>query len=119
MSVSRQNTSAMRGCARRKDRTASCGMNATLLATTVARLWSMTSRCRLCRSGMSPGMWNDMIWRLAGEPFEDRAALRRAVLVPDNVGVCLKIPHNDFFFQAEDGIRDIGVTGVQTCALPI
>src|SRR5258707_8417836 len=24
-----------------------------------------------------------------------------------------------FFFQAEDGIRDIGVTGVQTCALPI
>src|SRR3712207_7997027 len=29
--------------------------------------------------------------------------------------VALKI----FFFQAEDGIRDIGVTGVQTCALPI
>src|ERR1035437_7583915 len=24
-----------------------------------------------------------------------------------------------FFFQTEDGIRDIGVTGVQTCALPI
>ena len=24
-----------------------------------------------------------------------------------------------FFFQAEDGIRDIDVTGVQTCALPI
>src|SRR3712207_1221321 len=24
-----------------------------------------------------------------------------------------------FFFQAEAGIRDIGVTGVQTCALPI
>src|SRR3712207_4156082 len=24
-----------------------------------------------------------------------------------------------FFFQAEDGIRDIGVTGVQTSALPI
>src|SRR5215217_6246326 len=24
-----------------------------------------------------------------------------------------------FFFQAEDGIRAIGVTGVQTCALPI
>src|SRR5438445_12701256 len=30
------------------------------------------------------------------------------------VGVC-----SVFFFQAEDGIRDIGVTGVQTCALPI
>src|SRR5216684_7047508 len=27
--------------------------------------------------------------------------------------------HNFFFFQAEDGIRDVAVTGVQTCALPI
>src|SRR5207245_5725213 len=26
---------------------------------------------------------------------------------------------NFFFFQAEDGIRDATVTGVQTCALPI
>src|SRR2546430_7724129 len=24
-----------------------------------------------------------------------------------------------FFFQAEDGIRDLTVTGVQTCALPV
>src|SRR2546430_9230762 len=29
-------------------------------------------------------------------------------------------PHRRFFFfQAEDGIRDLTVTGVQTCALPI
>src|SRR2546430_11394227 len=27
--------------------------------------------------------------------------------------------HGFFFFQAEDGIRDLTVTGVQTCALPI
>src|SRR5436305_9753104 len=27
--------------------------------------------------------------------------------------------HVFFFFQAEDGIRDADVTGVQTCALPI
>src|SRR2546422_4897426 len=27
--------------------------------------------------------------------------------------------HFCFFFQAEDGIRDVAVTGVQTCALPI
>src|SRR2546430_4008940 len=27
--------------------------------------------------------------------------------------------HFFFFFQAEDGIRDLTVTGVQTCALPI
>src|SRR2546430_77250 len=30
------------------------------------------------------------------------------------VGICFF-----FFFQAEDGIRDLTVTGVQTCALPI
>src|SRR5699024_11739681 len=29
------------------------------------------------------------------------------------------IAHGRFFFQAEDGIRDRNVTGVQTCALPI
>src|SRR2546429_6092715 len=34
----------------------------------------------------------------------ERATLRRLVF---------------FFFQAEDGIRDVAVTGVQTCALPI
>src|SRR5215217_9176578 len=35
--------------------------------------------------------------------------------------VAERMPHvlSFFFFQAEDGIRDIGVTGVQTCALPI
>src|SRR5437762_12890709 len=30
-----------------------------------------------------------------------------------------KIYCSFFFFQAEDGIRDTSVTGVQTCALPI
>src|SRR2546427_6586414 len=29
------------------------------------------------------------------------------------------VPQFFFFFQAEDGIRDLTVTGVQTCALPI
>src|SRR5260221_219262 len=32
---------------------------------------------------------------------------------------CLDGSHDVFFFQAEDGIRDHCVTGVQTCALPI
>src|SRR5688572_31139444 len=33
------------------------------------------------------------------------------------LGYCIKVIF--FFFQAEDGIRDLTVTGVQTCALPI
>src|SRR5207245_7308894 len=32
---------------------------------------------------------------------------------------CLHVGLRSFFFQAEDGIRDATVTGVQTCALPI
>src|SRR5690606_41014672 len=33
--------------------------------------------------------------------------------------ICMLLDHISFFFQAEDGIRDFHVTGVQTCALPI
>src|SRR2546430_8893821 len=40
----------------------------------------------------------------------DRVAI---ALRPAEAGVTF------FFFQAEDGIRDLTVTGVQTCALPI
>src|SRR5256885_8540392 len=43
-----------------------------------------------------------------------------------NRGLCLRVEFRSgrdvgfcFFFQAEDGIRDYKVTGVQTCALPI
>src|SRR2546430_2838826 len=36
--------------------------------------------------------------------------------IVDRFEVCIGM---FFFFQAEDGIRDLTVTGVQTCALPI
>ena len=35
------------------------------------------------------------------------------------LGTCVCVCSLFFFFQAEDGIRDWSVTGVQTCALPI
>src|SRR2546430_4711123 len=35
------------------------------------------------------------------------------------VMIYMTAPVSYFFFQAEDGIRDLTVTGVQTCALPI
>src|SRR5690606_40357491 len=35
------------------------------------------------------------------------------------VAVLARVRRTSFFFQAEDGIRDFHVTGVQTCALPI
>src|SRR2546430_5663818 len=36
-----------------------------------------------------------------------------------SLGGALGVLFAIFFFQAEDGIRDLTVTGVQTCALPI
>src|SRR2546427_7663709 len=45
----------------------------------------------------------------------------RGLLVGDVVWETLEVGFYSvfFFFQAEDGIRDLTVTGVQTCALPI
>src|SRR5256885_9762752 len=41
-------------------------------------------------------------------------------LTPRTAGVLLALGQRGiYFFQAEDGIRDYKVTGVQTCALPI
>src|SRR2546430_10211285 len=41
------------------------------------------------------------------------------VFAHDNGPRAEQLAHYVFFFQAEDGIRDLTVTGVQTCALPI
>src|SRR2546429_5603771 len=59
----------------------------------------------------------------------DSADHVRAHVLSALVGPSVSVPVRDgrlglgpfqlFFFQAEDGIRDVAVTGVQTCALPI
>src|SRR5256886_13605457 len=51
---------------------------------------------------------------------EPRQPRLRDVKSPD-LPTCRSVAHCSvsFFFQAEDGIRDLTVTGVQTCALPI
>src|SRR6266436_10450458 len=38
---------------------------------------------------------------------------------PGTPATIILLEDKRFFFQAEDGIRDVAVTGVQTCALPI
>src|SRR5690606_39699599 len=45
---------------------------------------------------------------------EERISILLSQLSCSSMRLCLL-----FFFQAEDGIRDFHVTGVQTCALPI
>src|SRR5436309_6961065 len=42
-----------------------------------------------------------------------------ATSLPDSIRSSVGPLNFLFFFQAEDGIRDFHVTGVQTCALPI
>src|SRR5687768_15173011 len=42
-----------------------------------------------------------------------------AAVSPTAAGAPVSATAVVFFFQAEDGIRDVAVTGVQTCALPI
>src|SRR3989440_8868636 len=66
---------------------------------------------------------------IAGDSFEMDAvgalrlsALRRVLDIDSNVDLFTFYVAQllfFFFFQAEDGIRDLIVTGVQTCALPI
>src|SRR2546430_5617299 len=51
-------------------------------------------------------------------------ALHNKIVELNSRALSLWRPENNlnivyFFFQAEDGIRDLTVTGVQTCALPI
>src|SRR2546430_13118878 len=44
---------------------------------------------------------------------------RNLSILYGNLSLCPLQLCANFFFQAEDGIRDLTVTGVQTCALPI
>src|SRR2546430_4135851 len=53
-----------------------------------------------------------MVWISAGRYDAARGWLDAWNRLTESMVVC-------FFFQAEDGIRDLIVTGVQTCALPI
>jgi len=61
------------------------------------------------------GIIRDELEAYVGVGFED---VVHAVVGYDSDG-CLMWVSPVFFCQAEEGIRDIGVTGVQTCALPI
>src|SRR5688572_30951129 len=47
-----------------------------------------------------------------------RRARERSVAI-QTLLLVRKSKSSSFYFQAEDGIRDLTVTGVQTCALPI
>src|SRR5688572_17596373 len=68
--------------------------------------------CGVCASNLTP--WGGAEWMTY--PTEPGALGHEGWGVVDAVGEGVT---EFFFFQAEDGIRDLTVTGVQTCALPI
>src|SRR5256885_3625949 len=61
----------------------------------------------------------DLDFIVQGNPLRLQKELERAGARVGYADDDVKALHLVFFFQAEDGIRDYKVTGVQTCALPI
>src|SRR5437764_11068774 len=61
---------------------------------------------------------DEQAWPFTGE-VKNGAFHWRAVNPDVKPGERWAVRFDVFFFQAEDGIRDTSVTGVQTCALPI
>src|SRR2546429_1742288 len=59
-----------------------------------------------------------MAQRLLRRVFMFHILRRERLSILPRIRLCY-LPLFLFFFQAEDGIRDVAVTGVQTCALPI
>src|SRR2546422_7143097 len=71
----------------------------------------------VCVMGIGIDQWNTVAQSGAGLARNPAvSAARRLRVVIYEVGRPVAV---FFFFQAEDGIRDVAVTGVQTCALPI
>src|SRR3712207_8183719 len=60
----------------------------------------------------------EYLWACAGTARSTASHVNREVVAASSTSAstCRTV---FLFLQAEDGIRDIGVTGVQTCALPI
>src|SRR5256886_1991510 len=63
------------------------------------------------------GIFVDYWYAILAAPFVLWFGLKFAMKT--NPAVEYAVDRYNFFFQAEDGIRDLTVTGVQTCALPI
>src|SRR5256885_9765573 len=56
-----------------------------------------------------------MVWQTMFPTSDDNPTMQTALMISQLTRAIFSF----FFFQAEDGIRDYKVTGVQTCALPI
>src|SRR2546429_502482 len=90
--------------------------------TTAVRLLMLCEAEKLTR-GVVVEIPTGTVYGLAADPFNLAAVdeIYRVKGRPEARALPILVNSVDmaFFFQAEDGIRDVAVTGVQTCALPI
>src|SRR2546421_428877 len=80
--------------------------------------YSMPIAVRYTQDAFSRSGW---LWPVdaKGEPLKATSYMAVGFYVAKYVNKKSDMDLAAFFFQAEDGIRDLIVTGVQTCALPI
>src|SRR2546422_5186439 len=101
-----------------------------MIASTVAEAGSFSSKDSLPRTFLKrPRTYVTIMWRAQNSADVCPGSRTHfATVSPFPPGVrrgarllraSVVIVEGGFFFQAEDGIRDVAVTGVQTCALPI
>src|SRR2546422_4018703 len=91
-----------------------------LFGTTVPSMMARSGSRMAAHAAASSGYAGSRAWsgnggvQVAGTPINELLCWipERFALLAIRIRAC-------FFFQAEDGIRDVAVTGVQTCALPI
>src|SRR5437867_1532123 len=100
-----------------------CGADAQWFGSILPRIYSFVPARTILEIAPGHGRWTNYLRQLCKQ-------LIAVDLAPNCIKVCeerfasdshLRFYVNDgiFFLQAEDGIRDRTVTGVQTCALPI
>src|SRR2546421_2536666 len=81
-----------------------------------------TPKCAIERRAFAPGMHGQARKRKTSDYGIQLRAKQKARRIYGLLEKQFRNYFNQasiFFFQAEDGIRDLIVTGVQTCALPI
>src|SRR2546430_9788424 len=83
-------------------------------------------RCKVTRSLLERRLGKEYIYQqglddLISDTYRNTVKEHELVHLtqPELDAPVFEIGQPYFFFQAEDGIRDLTVTGVQTCALPI
>src|SRR3989440_4342919 len=99
--------------------TASGGLRALILPSVTLAAPAAAVLARVTRASVLEVLRQDYVRTARAKGVSERLVVYRHALRNALIPVLTVAALQFFFFQAEDGIRDLIVTGVQTCALPI